>query len=453
MKDAKFWKSLLAGLLAAVLLLSLLLSLLPTFASAAQTSDAIKEQIAQMEKENQQTQEEVDAIRDQLAQLRNEQSENRNEISAIIQEKNLVDQEVGLLYTQVINMNEKIAAYNVLIADKQEEVEEAEARLEELNEKYKARIRAMEEDGNISYWSVLLEANSFFDLLDRLNMVQEIAEADTKRLEQLREAAEEVEAARAVLLEEREALTAAKAELEATRSELLLKSEESQELLNALTAKMEELEDQEDEYMDSMSKLEDALEDLEISIGQAQIDLDKALYEEYLATMTTAPPPTTAPTTPSYSGGTIFGGTTTTDESGIVWVIPCDYSKVSSAFGWRIHPVHKDWRHHNGVDLNASCKMKSDGTTDSPIYASRSGVVVTAKWSDSGGWYVTIDHLDGYRSTYMHMCCKPFVSVGDVVGAGQVIGCIGTTGTSTGDHLHFGIYKDGEPVNPMEYIG
>lgn len=452
MKNKKFWKSFLAGLMAAILLLSLIMSLLPTFVRAAQASDTIKEQIAQMEKENQQTQKEVEEVRQQLEQLKKDQSANRNEIAAIIKEKNLIDQEVGLLYTQVTNMNEQIAAYNVLIADKQEEVEEAEARLKNLNEKYKARIRAMEEDGNISYWSVLLEANSFFDLLDRLNMVQEIAVADTRRLEQLRKAAEEVETARAVLLEERNALTAAKAELEAAKSEFLLKSVESQELLNKLTSKMEELKDQEGDYKDTMSKLEDELEDLEISIGQAQIELDKALYEEYLATMTTAPPPTTAPTKPSYSGG-ILGGTTNVDESGIVWVIPCSYTRVSSAFGWRVHPVHKDWRHHNGVDLSARCKMKKDGTTDSPILATRSGVVVTAKWSDSAGWYVTIDHLDGYRSTYMHMCCKPFVKVGDVVGAGQTIGCIGTTGTSTGDHLHFGIYKDGEPVNPMEYIG
>ena len=456
MNNTKFWRSLLAASLAAVLLLSLILSLMPTFAKAALVSDEIKEQIAQMEKENQQTQEEVEALRDRLEALKAEQSANRSEMAVLIEEKNLIDQEVGLLYAQVTNMNEQIAAYNVLIADKQEELEEAEARLEELNEKYKARIRAMEEDGNISYWSVLLEANSFFDLLDRLNMVQEIAEADTRRLEELRTAAEEVEATREVLLAERDAMSEAKAELEATQSEFLLKSAESQELLNELTAKMKELEQQEDVYDDTMSKLEDDLEELEISIGQAEIELDKALYEEYLATMTTAPPPTTAPTTPSYNSNNatvIYGGTTTTDDSGIVWVIPCNYSKVSSAFGWRIHPVYGDRRHHNGVDLNASCQMKSDGTTDSPIYATRSGVVVTSTWSDSGGWYVTIDHLDGYKSTYMHMCCRPFVSEGDVVGAGQVIGCIGTTGTSTGDHLHFGIYKDGTAVNPMEYIG
>lgn len=452
MKNKKFWISLIAGLMAGIMLLSLVLSLLPTLANAAQTSDEIKEQIEQMKKENEETEAQVNALKEQMNTLKQEQAANLSEIAVIIEQKNLIDQEIGLLYTQVTNMNEQIAAYNVLIADKQEELEEAEARLEELNEKFKARIRAMEEDGNISYWSVLLEANSFFDLLDRLNMVQEIAEADSRRLEQLREAAAEVEAAREVLLVERDALNAAKKELEVTQADYLLKSAESQELLNELTAKMAQLEQQEDAYYDTMAGYEAELEELEIAIGKAEIDLDKALYQEYLATMTTAPPPTTAPTTPSYNYGT-SGGTTNVDESGLTWVVPCSYKYVSSAFGWRTHPVYGDRRFHNGVDFAAPCLMKKDGTTDSPIYATRSGVVIAAQYNSSAGWYVTIDHLDGFRSTYMHMCCKPFVNVGDAVGAGQTIGCIGTTGTSTGNHLHFGIYKDGNPVNPMQYVG
>ena len=85
--------------------------------------------------------------------------------------------------------------------------------------------------------------------------------------------------------------------------------------------------------------------------------------------------------------------------------------------------------------------------------AGRALLVIVSGKGPITGWYVTIDHLDGCRSTYLHMCCKPFVEKGDVVIAGQVIGCIGTTGRSTGNHLHFGIYKNGESVNPMKYIG
>ena len=100
---------------------------------------------------------------------------------------------------------------------------------------------------------------------------------------------------------------------------------------------------------------------------------------------------------------------------------------------------------HNGVDFAAGCPT--------PIYATRAGIVTISQWSDSAGWYVMIDHMDGYKSVYMHMCKRPNVKVGDIVAAGETIGCVGTTGTSTGNHLHFGISYNGVYVNPMDYVG
>lgn len=449
MSNKKFWMSLIAGLMAVVLLLGLILSILPQKAHAAKSSSEIKEQIEQIEAENKEMEEQLADLKDKLKDLKAEQKENKAEIKALIAEKNLIDQQVGILYGQLTNMNEQIAAYNVLIADKQEELGEAQEKLEALNQKYKERIRAMEEDGDISYWSVLFEANSFSDLLDRLNMVQEIAAADSRRLEQLREAAAEVEQIYDQLQAEKDELAQAKKKLDAAQAEFLQKGVEAQELLNQLTAKMDELAQKADDYKEMMGDVEDAMEDFEVQLGKLESDLDDALYKEYLATMTTA---TTAPT---YSGGSDKdpGGKVTIDTSGISWVIPCSYRYVSSGYGWRTHPVYGYRKFHHGVDLAAPCKMKKDGTTDSPVYATRAGVVTVSGWNDSAGWYVKIDHLDGFSSAYMHLCCRPFVAVGDVVAAGQVVGCIGSTGVSTGDHLHFSIYFDGESVNPMEYIG
>lgn len=433
MKNKKFWISLLALILAGTMILSLLLMILPTSASAKSSSE-IKDQIAQMEKENEE-------LEKQIEDLKKQQSQNRTEIKQIVAERNLVEQQVGLLYAQINNMNEQIAAYNVLIADKQEELSKAQAYLTELNEKNKERIRAMEEDGSLSYWSVLFQANSFSDLLDRLNMIEEIAASDQRRLKEMSEAAKEVAEAEQILQTERDELKMAKEALSATQAELEVKTAEAEELLRQLIAKGEEYDQLEGE-------LEGALEDLEVEIGKMEVELDEAIYREHMATATAAPT-----VRPGSNAGIGVAGKPVTDGSGIQWLMPCDYFKVSSAFGWRIHPVYKDWRHHNGVDLAAHCLMRSDGTTDSPIIATRAGVVIISKYSSSAGWYVTIDHLDGFRSTYMHMCCKPFVAEGDVVAAGQLLGCIGTTGTSTGDHLHFGIYLNGNPVNPMDYIG
>jgi len=125
------------------------------------------------------------------------------------------------------------------------------------------------------------------------------------------------------------------------------------------------------------------------------------------------------------------------------WVLPMQYKVCTSRFGYRDHPVAGEAKFHYGVDLGADL-----GT---PIVASRSGTVITAEYENVAGNHVTIDHLDGYTSRYMHMDSY-IVSEGQFVMAGQIIGYCGSTGVSTGAHLHFGIYHNDKPVNPANYI-
>lgn len=131
-------------------------------------------------------------------------------------------------------------------------------------------------------------------------------------------------------------------------------------------------------------------------------------------------------------------------NNGTVWASPCVYTCVSSGFGYRIHPILGVKKMHNGVDLANGHKT--------PIYATRSGVVVDSEYDAKSGYHVVIDHLDGYKSYYYHLYKKSDLQVGDVVVIGDYIGGMGTTGLSTGTHLHFGVsYKD-EYVDPMKYI-
>ncbi len=125
------------------------------------------------------------------------------------------------------------------------------------------------------------------------------------------------------------------------------------------------------------------------------------------------------------------------------WLLPMQYIRCSSPYGYRSHPVAGESKFHYGVDLA--------GDKGTPIVASRSGTVFMATYDDSSGYYVVLDHLDGYRSVYMHMD-KYIVTEGQFVLAGQIIGYCGSTGVSTGDHLHFGIYQNGQTVNPADYI-
>ena len=441
MNNKKFWISLLAGLMAGIMILTLLLQLIPTPAQAASSSE-IKNQINEMEKDQA-------ALQKELDKLEKQRKENLSELEDMVAQKNIVDQQISLIYEQINSMNDQISAYAVMIADKQAELDKANEDLQNLKQKHMERLRAMEEDGTLSYWYVLFEANSFTDLLDRLNMIQEIAAADEKRIEEMGEAAKVVEETRLALQVEQDALQTNRQELAAKQVELDKKAKESEELLAKLRAKGEEFDLWMDQKEDELSKLEDELLELES-------DYDKAKYEEWLATSV---PPTTSSSSSSSSSSGSSGNSTTIWRSGtaltpnkvngITWYTPCDYNRISSTFGMRMHPIYNYWKMHNGVDF-------AIGHT--PIYATRAGVVVTSKKDASAGNYVVIDHGDGFRSVYMHMCKKPYVKVGDYVKAGQEIGCVGSTGASTGNHLHFGIqmYNPSkgkyEYVNPLQYV-
>ena len=412
--------SILAGIMALIMLLGLIAGFIPT-ANAAHSSelkaelDALKEEKA--------------AIDAEIKKIKGQITENNDDMKAMVEQKNLIDQEIFLLYQQEANINGQISTYSLMIADKQEMLVEAETNFAELTERNKERIQAMEEEGSVSYWSVLFEANSFSDLLDRLNMVQEIAAADKRRLEQLDKAAKEVTAAKEALEVEKVALEEVKVELVSTQAQLEQKRTEADALLAELVAKGME-------YEELMDQSEDEQAELLKEIANKEDEYDKAKYQEWLATSV---PPAASPAPPSSSGGNTGSSTV----GGITWKIPINYTAFTSPFGYRIHPIYGTKKYHYGVDLAAP--------TGTPIYATRSGTVDTATYGSSGGYYVQINHGDGFRSIYLHMT-HYIVKVGQYVTQGQVIGYCGSTGASTGPHLHFGISYNGSYVNPANYI-
>ena len=427
MKNRKKLVSILAGIMAAIMLLSLLFSLIPVRASAASSSE-IRKQINGLKDQKSE-------LKAQMEELKKQYQANEDEISDIVARKNVIDQEIGLLHAQILNINEQISAFGVLIADKQDELDNAQERFDKLSDEYKVRIRAMEEEGSISYWEVLFKANNFSDLLDRLNMVEEIAASDNRRLQELNDATQAVAQAQNDLELEKADLEATKQELDATQAELDDKRAEADSVIKELVDKSIEIEG-----MQSDLEKEDQL------LIQQIADMEKAYNEakhqewlEYMATYTTVPPATTAPSNGGNNGGGSSGG----GSGGGTWLRPCSYVYMSSPFGLRQSPTSGASTFHQGVDLAAPA-----GT---PIYASRAGVVTIATYSNSAGYYVTINHGDGYSSIYMHMT-NYVVSAGSAVSAGQLIGYVGSTGISTGNHLHFGIAYNGAYINPCNFL-
>ena len=431
MKNRKRFVSILAGLMAALMILTLILSLLPTRASAASSSE-IRKQINELKEQKKEIQAQIEDLKDQY-------QKNENEIADIVARKNIIDQEIGLLHAQITNITEQISAFSVLVADKQDELDNAQSRFEQMNEDCKVRIRAMEEEGSLTYWEVLFKATSFSNLLDRLNMVEEIASSDMRRLQELSDAADAVETSRQELALEKEELDASKAELDETQATLDGKRQEADELIQELLSHAEELAALQEE-----KEKED--EELMAQIAEMEQAYNRAKEEEWLAYIATAT--TAAPTTqPGGSGGTESGGSsgggnTSSGSSG--WIRPCSYVKVTSPYGFRDRPTAGASTFHQGIDLGAPA-----GTT---IVATRAGTVTSAGYSNSLGWYVTINHGDGFSSMYGHMQGPAYVSSGSSVSQGQSIGGVGTTGISTGNHLHFSILYNGAYQNPASYV-
>ena len=407
--------SILAGILSVLMLIGMAGDVLPKSARAASSSE-LKEQLSELESENDKIQAELDALYSQF-------SENLDELTAMVAQKDLLDQEIALLHQQLENLNTQISAYSLLIADKQDELDRAQERLTQLQIKNKERIRAMEENGELSYWSVLFQASSFNEMLDRMEMIQEIAKADMLSLQEMDAAAKAVAAAKEELIAEQEVLQAKREEMNAVAAQLEAKRAEIDELLIQLKAKG-------DEYEAMIMESEQLQEDLAAEIADTQDKIKDAEYREWLAT--------SKPATRPAGAGT---GNTVGD---VTWLMPCSYTAFTSPFGYRWHPISGQWKMHNGVDLA--------GVAGTPIYATRAGYVTTAAFQYGGaGWYVALSHGDGYGSIYMHMT-HFIVQTGEYVDAGQVIGYMGTSGGSTGVHLHFGISYNGVYVNPADYI-
>ena len=431
MKNRKKLVSVLAAVMAAIMVLTLVLSLVPTKAYAASSSE-IRKQINGL-------QEKRTEMKSQMKELQDQYKANEDEISDIVARKNLIDQEIGLLHAQVDNINEQITAYGVLIADKQDELDAAQENYDNLNEEYKTRIRTMEEEGTLSYWEVLFKANSFSDLLDRMSMIEEIAASDNRRLEALDEATKAVATAQEELATEKADLEQTKEELNSTQAELDAKREEADGVIAELVAKGQEIEGLQDE-------LESEDQDLLKQIAQMEKEYNAAKHQEwlaYMATYTTVAPATTAPSGNGGNSGGSGNNGSSTPSSGGSWLRPCSYTYMSSPFGFRTSPTAGASSYHQGVDLAAPA--------NTPVYATRSGIVTTTTYSGSAGYYVTINHGDGFSSIYMHLN-NYVVSAGQAVSAGQLIGYVGRTGIATGYHLHFGIAYNGAYVNPCAYV-
>ncbi len=323
-----------------------------------------------------------------------------------------LDATLSDVQTKIVDLKDKITTKEAEIVQINADLENALATEEQQYEAMKQRIRFMYENGDSSVMELIFTAKSFADFLNKADYIEQLSAYDRRKLNEYTAIREYVEVCKQQLETEQQLLLETKQEVEKEEASLqTLIGEKEREI----TAYEKDIDNQ--ETMLAAYEAEIASQNAEIEALEAAVAADKAALEEAKRR--------------KYDGGKF------------AWPAP-SYTRISDDYGYRIHPILKVKQFHNGVDMAAP--------GGSPILAAYDGEVVAAAYSSSMGNYVMIDHGDELYTIYMH-ASKLYVKKGQEVKRGEKIAAVGTTGRSTGNHLHFGVRLRGSYVNPWDYFG
>lgn len=332
-------------------------------------------------------------------QIEGEIDELEGEKRSVMEEKKLLDEEVASLEAEIAEVNSQIAELEKKIEETTTELEKATEATESQYKLYGERVRVMYENRGTGYLNVLLSSKSVGDFFEKLDIVSQIANYDKTLTEELKTEQQKIMTMKANLETDKLALDESKSSLLASKAVLDSKMAERDAMIQAIEG--------------SQSALEAQIKEIEAEEAAVRAQIAR------LANGDTA-----------YEGGAML------------WPTP-SCKIITSYYGWRLHPVLGYEKLHTGMDIGASYGAN--------IIAATSGTVITATYNSAYGNYVVIDHGGGVCTLYAHQSSMA-VSVGQYVSAGQVIGYVGSTGYSTGPHLHFEVIINGSTVDPLGYI-
>lgn len=401
-KPRKDWRRVVVAALAAFLALMMLLPMFTMVLEAAQAADTseLEQQIREYQKQQADLAAQIKDLDRQLKSIAGDKAQ-------ALEQKRLLDRQISAKVQEIQSTESIIAQYDALIADEQAKLEDTQAKEEIQYELFCKRVRAMEEAGTVSYWSILFDSADFADLLDRATFVSEIMEADNKIMDDLAALRKSIEAQKAELetsradqQTQRDALVAQKKELDAKEADA--------------AALVQKIQSQESEYQSSRDALKREEEEVEAQIIKKQKEIQAKIAAGQI----------------SFDPGT-----------GWQWPVP-GRCKITSTFGPRIHPITGLPGNHTGTDVAAP-----KGTA---ILAARGGVVTISTYNNSYGNYVVVQHDNGIATLYAHMSSRA-VSEGQIVTQGQTLGYVGSTGSSTGNHLHLEFRVNGKRQDALNY--
>lgn len=381
-----------AAFLALVILALALMPAGPALAVSQSEIDALEEQRDELKAQREEMQAGIDELKNQQA--------------GVLEQKRALDEQNEVYRQELELIEEQVSLYTRLVDEKAAELEKATADEAEQLAIYKQHVRAMEENGEYTYLSIIFGSKSLSQLMSNLDMIGEIMDADKRIYDQYTAAREDAEEIKAEYETTLSALADKQAEYEAEKADLEAKIAEANDMIAQLE---EEINSNYDLYLEVLAQ-EEALES-DIQNMIAEMERQEA-------------------------------ANSITSTGKYIWPLP-GYSP-GSAYGWRMHPIYHEMRFHAGEDIGAP-----SGT---PILAADSGMATVIADNGNGyGNYIMINHGGGRVTLYAHMSAFA-ISNGAAVSQGQVIGYVGSTGNSTGPHLHFEVRVNGATTDPKSYF-
>lgn len=372
------------------------------------------------------TKQDVDAAKQKVSSLEEEKKKVEDTLKSLEGLKSDAAAYVKQLDNSLDSLNQEVETLAGQVADKEAEISQAKEELAQAQqveaEQYdsmKLRIKYMYERGNVSMIDLLLQSEDLVQLMNRAEYIRKISEYDKKMMDEYVATKEAITAQEAKLEKEHEELVGLQEQTQAKQQSVeTLLGQKSRELKN-FENQIQAAEGQISQYEQDIKAQEDKVKALEAEIKRKEEAARKA----------------------AEAAGKKYN-TVSLGNINFIWPCPSS-SRITSGFGGRSSPTEGASSNHQGVDIGAS--------TGSAIVAAASGTVVISTYSYSAGNYIMLSHGGGVYTVYMH-CSQLLVSEGQEVSQGQTIAKVGSTGYSTGPHLHFGVRSGGQYLNPLNYV-
>lgn len=405
----------------------------------AQTKEEAQQKIQQLKQEQSQ-------LQSRLSELQ----ANKADTEAYIQQ---LDEEMNKVVEDITDANERLEQIQGELDETQKNLDEAQKKADNQYAALKLRIKQMYEQGDPSLLEIIMRSEDITSVLNSSEYISKVSEYDHQLLESLNATLKQIADYKAQLEQQ-------KSDLEDVKSELEIKQQDLQSIIDQKNAELESLGYDINDIYDSMtqtnSELDDTQKILDAIVEQERKDAEAAAARKKAAeeaaknaskqNQNTASNSTNNTTTSNKTDTKEPSGQTTTNNSGstgtnFIWPLSGGY--VSSGYGGRTSPTAGASSNHKGVDIAIGA--------GSNIYSVASGTVVTVSYNVARGNYIVVNHGNGVSTLYQH-CSAIYASVGQSVSQGQTIAAVGSTGYSTGPHLHFEVLINGANVNPMNYL-